>query len=138
MEHISSIDQKRGYKKNRNPVILVLVLTLPFFCLPYFIRSFNKRLHETFSKFCLFSIAKLCLVQVFIYVVHHLSFVNTVSAFSLLINVHRRTPVLKFLFNKVEGLHALNFIKKKLQESFFSVNIVKFLRTPILKNICEW
>ena len=30
-----------------------------------------------------------------------------------------------------------NFIKKKLQHRCFSVNIAEFLRTPILKNICE-
>ena len=30
-----------------------------------------------------------------------------------------------------------NFIKKRLHYRFFSVNIAKFLRTPILKNICE-
>ena len=29
------------------------------------------------------------------------------------------------------------FIQKRLQQSCFHVNIVKFLRAPILKNICE-
>ena len=32
---------------------------------------------------------------------------------------------------------ACNFIKKRLQHRCFLVNIGKFLRTPILKNICE-
>ena len=41
------------------------------------------------------------------------------------------------LFNKVAGLHGYNFIKKRLECRFFPVNIAKFLRTPILKNICE-
>ena len=37
------------------------------------------------------------------------------------------------LFNKGAGL----FIKKRLQHMCFPVNIMKFSRTPILKNICE-
>ena len=39
--------------------------------------------------------------------------------------------------NKNAGLQACNFIKKRLQHRCFLVNIAKFLRTPILKNICE-
>ena len=35
-------------------------------------------------------------------------------------------------------LKACNFIKKKLQHKCFPVDILKFLRTPILKNIYEW
>ena len=31
-----------------------------------------------------------------------------------------------------------NFIKKRLQHSCFPVNIVKFIRTLILKNSCKW
>ena len=42
-----------------------------------------------------------------------------------------KTPVLESLFNKVAGL------KKRLQHKCFPVNIVKFLKTPILKNIYE-
>ena len=34
-------------------------------------------------------------------------------------------------------LFGLNFIKKSLQYRYFPVNITKFLRTPILKNIWE-
>ena len=33
-------------------------------------------------------------------------------------------------------LQACNFIKKRLQQRYFPLNIAKFLRTPILKNIC--
>ena len=40
-------------------------------------------------------------------------------------------------FNKNAGLHACNSIKKRLKHRYFLVNIAKFLRTPILKNICE-
>ena len=39
------------------------------------------------------------------------------------------------LFDKVAGLKACNFIKKRLQHSFCPVSFVKFLRTPILKII---
>ena len=40
-------------------------------------------------------------------------------------------------FNKNAGLQAWNFIKKRLQHRCFLVNIAKFLRTAIFKNICE-
>ena len=46
--------------------------------------------------------------------------------------------MLESLLNKVKGLKAYNFLKKKLQHRCFSLNIVKFLRTFILKNTCEW
>ena len=41
------------------------------------------------------------------------------------------------LFNIVAGLEDRSCIKKRLQHKCFLVNIAKFLRTPILKNICE-
>ena len=41
------------------------------------------------------------------------------------------------LFKKVAGLKARNFIKKRLQLRCFLVNIAKFLRLAISKNICE-
>ena len=44
--------------------------------------------------------------------------------------------MLESLFNQVAGLKG--FIKKRLQNKCFPVNIAKFLRTTILKNICEW
>ena len=40
-----------------------------------------------------------------------------------------KTPVVQSLFN--------NVFKKRLQHRCFAVKIAKFLRTPILKNICE-
>ena len=36
--------------------------------------------------------------------------------------------------NKTENV----VIQKRFQHRCFPVNIAKFLRTPILKNICEW
>ena len=44
--------------------------------------------------------------------------------------------VLKY-FAIFADIQTRNFIKKRLQHRFFPVNIVKFLRPPILKNICE-
>ena len=51
-------------------------------------------------------------------------------------NIPRKTPVLESVFNK-EGLKACNFIKKRLQRRCFPVDTAKFLRRPILKNMCE-
>ena len=39
------------------------------------------------------------------------------------------------VFNKVAGLRACNFVKKKFQHRYFPVKFAKFLRTPILNNI---
>ena len=50
---------------------------------------------------------------------------------------HRKTSVLQFLYDKVAGLKTCIFIKKTLQQKCFPVNIAKFLKAPILKNICE-
>ena len=41
----------------------------------------------------------------------------------------------KHSVNKVAGLQGCNFIKRTLQGRCYPVNITKFLRTPILKNI---
>ena len=45
--------------------------------------------------------------------------------------------MLESFFNKVAGLNACNFIKKRLRRMCFPVNIAKFLIT-VLKNIFEW
>ena len=50
---------------------------------------------------------------------------------------HNITPVLESLFNKVAGLKACNFIKNRLQRRCFPAKLAKFLRTIVLKNICE-
>ena len=49
--------------------------------------------------------------------------------------------MLESVFNKVAGLQASNFIKKRLQHRCLLVIIAKFLRAPILKNTrerCYW
>ena len=42
------------------------------------------------------------------------------------------------LFNKVASLKACDCMKKKIQHKCFHLNIAKFLRTLILKNIRKW
>ena len=49
----------------------------------------------------------------------------------------QETPLLDSFFKKIAGLKACNFFKKRPQHKRFSVNIAKFLRLHILKNICE-
>ena len=44
--------------------------------------------------------------------------------------------MLESVFNKAAGLQTCNIIKKRLQHRCFPVNIGKFLRIPISKNIC--
>ena len=43
----------------------------------------------------------------------------------------------RLFFNKVAGLKACNFIKKRLQHGCFLVKFAKLLRAPILKNMCQ-
>ena len=43
-------------------------------------------------------------------------------------NFYRKTPVLECLFNKVTGLKTCNYIKNRLQHSYFPVKFAKFLR----------
>ena len=40
-------------------------------------------------------------------------------------------------FNKVASLQPTTFLKKEILTQVFPVDIAKFLRLPILKNICE-
>ena len=51
---------------------------------------------------------------------------------------HRKTPVLESRFNKVAGLKACNFIKKRFQHSCFPVKFAKFIRTPFFKEHFWW
>ena len=58
------------------------------------------------------------------------------KVFLQICNIHRKTPVLESLFNKVD-LKACGFIKKSLQHSCFPVNIASIFRTSILTNTCK-
>ena len=49
-------------------------------------------------------------------------------------NIHRKTPVLESLFNKVEGVKACDFNEISFQHWYFPVNISKFLRVPFSQN----
>ena len=53
-------------------------------------------------------------------------------------NSHKKTSVLQSLFNKVEGLKACNFIKKKLQRRCFPVKFAKFLCAPFFREHLRW
>ena len=44
-------------------------------------------------------------------------------------NIRRKTSVLESLFNKLIGLRACNFTKKRLQHRHFPVNIANFKNT---------
>ena len=52
--------------------------------------------------------------------------------------IHRKTPVLEYLFNKAAGLKSCNFIQKRFQHSCFPVNIAKFLRTAFFIEHLRW
>ena len=45
--------------------------------------------------------------------------------------------MLESLLSQNACLQACNFIKKRLQQRYFTVKFVKFLRAPILKNLFE-
>ena len=53
------------------------------------------------------------------------------------LKIHRKTPVLEYLFNKVAGPQACNFNPKRLQHRCFPVNFAKFLRAPFLQNTSD-
>ena len=53
------------------------------------------------------------------------------------VSLIRKQPVLESLFIKAAGLKVCNFIKMRLQHKCFSVKYAKFLRTLIVKIICE-
>ena len=49
----------------------------------------------------------------------------------------QKTPVLESLFEKVAGLKACNFIKKRPQHRCFPVNIAKFLRATFFNRTLQ-
>ena len=48
------------------------------------------------------------------------------------------THIFQETFPVSSSLQTCKFSKKRLQHRCFPVNITKFLRAPILKNICRW
>ena len=57
-----------------------------------------------------------------------------ISIFEKFCYIHRETPVLESLFNKVTHLKACNLIKKNTRYKYFPVDIEKFLRAAFLQN----
>ena len=58
-------------------------------------------------------------------------------------NIHRKTPLLEYLFSKVASLEAYKFIKKRLQHRCVPMNVANLLRKLYLKNttvgcFCTW
>ena len=53
-------------------------------------------------------------------------------------NIRQEIPVLEFIFNKVVGYQAWNFIKKRLQHRCVSVTLATFLRTTIFTEHLRW
>ena len=53
-------------------------------------------------------------------------------------NIHRISPVLSSLFNKVADLRTCNFPKKDTPTQVFHVDITKFLRTAFFKEHLRW
>ena len=53
-------------------------------------------------------------------------------------NNHRKTPVLKPLFNKFGHLKPYSFIRKRLQHRCFHVNIAKFLIAAFFIKHLRW
>ena len=51
------------------------------------------------------------------------------------LNIHKKTTVFESFFDKVSGLQACKFIRKRLQHRYFPVHIAHFSRTSFLKNI---
>ena len=48
--------------------------------------------------------------------------------------IYLKTLVLESYFNRVSGLRAVTLLKRRLQETCFQLNFMKFLRTPFLQN----
>ena len=53
-------------------------------------------------------------------------------------NFTKETPVLESLFNNTAVLKACNFIRQRLQQRCFPVNIAKFLRTAFSTEHLWW
>ena len=50
--------------------------------------------------------------------------------------MHRKAPVLGSLFIKLQAIRPVTLLKRD-SNTYFLANIRKFIRAPILKNVCE-
>ena len=63
------------------------------------------------------------------------SFANfKLGALKKFVKFHKKTSMLESLVDKVAPLKVCNSIKKRLQQSRFTVKFENFLRTPFLLN----
>ena len=69
---------------------------------------------------------------------NYILYIITVAFVDVFRKVHKKTPVLESLFNKVAGLKAYIFIQKRHQHSCFPVNIAKYLRTDFFIDYLLW
>ena len=53
-------------------------------------------------------------------------------------NIHEKTLVSESLFNKLAGIHAWRFTKKRLQHRSFPMNLANFLRTAFFIEHLSW
>ena len=55
-----------------------------------------------------------------------------------IIAISQQNTCVEVFFNKIAGLQACNFIKKRLQHRCFPVKFTKFLRTPFFTEHLQW
>ena len=58
--------------------------------------------------------------------------------FCIFCKFHWKAPELESLFNKVAGLEACNFIKKRIQQRCFPVKFAKLFKTPFFTEHLQW
>ena len=76
---------------------------------------------------------------------HHINFLKSImnsrssikKQFLKISKYSQKSTCIGIFFNKNAGLQAFDFIKQRLQHIHFLDNSAKFLRTAILKNVCE-
>ena len=101
-----------------------------------FLKIFKNIFTDKTQGDCFCILFELFLVDLLTFLVHFckeiFSFPQKQPSFPWkLRDIHRKTPVLESLFNKVTGLQC-NFIKMRPQQRCFPVDIAKFFRAPIL------
>ena len=76
-------------------------------------------------------------IYIYIYTYTHMNIIWVLFE-DVFCNVHKKTPVLEYLFNKIASLKVCNFIQKTLQHRCFPVNIAKYLRTAFFTEHLQW
>ena len=68
----------------------------------------------------------------------HLQMFFKIGVFLNFAIVTRKDLNWRYFLIKLQACRSAAFFKKRCQHRCFLVSIAKFLRTPILKNICKW